>query len=281
MHRNIILFITCFLALYCSAQKSDTLSNYNGTYNSPTNLFKNNNYIRVHFFNDSIFLFTMIQAYNQVENGIINAENKNLRFNGHSFFGIARLVNYKGVKTWIGISDFFATYIEPGDPSYFSLKGRVDFDAILKILENHNPYAYRENGFNYNVYQFFLKKDKISMIGIKGVTRFFEIGEYHKVDDFKMLFGIADNDDFFEISHNANYHDNESEGITKVSCKLIPVPLSEKIPENIIVASLHKGDEVYMTGHDFMKYAFVVQFSKNYKVTKYGWVARNLLEKAK
>lgn len=266
------------LGLYCSAQKTATISDYNGTYNSPTNQFKNNNYIRVYFFNDSIFLFTLIEAYNSPKYGEINAENKWLSFNGHSFFGIARLVNYKGVKTWIGISDFFSSYIGPDDPDYLSLKSRVDFKEILKTLEV-KPDDFSQKGFDYNVYQFFFQKNKIIMQGICGVTRFFEIGNYNKVDTTKMMFGIDTNDDFFKDFHNSNYHNNTDVAIVKELCYSFPVPISEKIPENKPIASFKKGDKVYMTGYDFMKYAFVVQFDKDYKITKYGWVLRNLLEK--
>jgi hypothetical protein len=278
MHKNIILVTAVLLGLNCSAQKTATISDYNGTYNSPTNLFKNNNYIRVYFFNDSIFLFTLIEGYNPPKYGEINAENKWLRFNGHSFFGIARLVDYKGVKSWIGVSDFFSSYKEPRDPDYLSLKSRVDFNIIIKAIEN--PNAYGDSEFEYNVYQFFLQKNKISMKGISGVTRFFEIGDYQKVDNSEMIFGIDSNDDYFKDWHNNIYHDNTDVAIVKELGYSFPVPISEKIPENKPIASFMKGDKVYMTGRDFMKYTFVVQFDKDYKITKYGWIIRNLLEKA-
>jgi hypothetical protein len=188
MQKSILLMLGLLLGIYSTAQNTDTLSGYNGTYNSPTNLFRNNNYIRVHFLNDSIFVFTIIEAYNPSENGQINTETKDLRLSGHSFFGIARLVNYKGVKCWIGVSDFSAGYMEPDNPSYLNLKGRVDFDIILKNIDNPHGFVYDNSSLEYNVYQFFFEKNKIIMKGLRGVTRFFEIGDYTKIDNSKMLF---------------------------------------------------------------------------------------------
>jgi hypothetical protein len=271
--KKTLLMLGLLLSLYSTAQNTDTLYGYNGTYNSPTNLFKNNNYMRVHFFNDSLFIFTIIEAYNPTENGKINEENKDLRLSGHSFFGIARLVKYKGVKSWIGVSDFSPTD-DPNDPSYLSLAGRADFDIILKNIGNCDNFRHQD--LDYNVYHFFLQKDQISIIGICGITRFFEVGNYHKVDNSKMLFGIAPNDNFFKI-----YRDNTAPAIAKKACQLSAVPLQEKVPENKSIGSLSKGDRIYLTGRNFMNYVFVVQFDSNYTIIKYGWIPRNFLQKAK
>lgn len=275
MKKDLLILVGIMFFFCCDAQKADTISDYNGTYNSPTNLFKNNNYIRVHFFNDSIFAFTIIQAYNPSENGEINAKNKDLRLNGHSFFGIARLLNYNGIKSWIGVSDFSPSD-DPGDPSYLSLSGRGDFNAVLKALNNTHGLIYNNSYLEYNVYQFFIQKDKLEMKGIRGINRFFEVGNYHKIDDHKMIFGILSDDNYFKANHEST-----APAIIKETCQLKVVPIQEKILENSTNSFLGKGDKVYLTGRSFMKYAFVIKFDNNYNVIKYGWLAREFLQKEK
>lgn len=241
--------------------------------------------MRVHFFNDTIFLFTIIQSYDPVENGKINEENKDLRFNGHSFFGIARLVKYKGIKTWIGVSDCLNAFIGPKDISYLSLKDRDDFSVILKLLENKDKFAFGNSQLQYQVYQFFLQKNKINMKGIDGVNRFFEIGNYYKVDTSKMLFGIAADDGFFKMFHKSytgSIQDNLGDiAFVQRSCSLQSVPINEMVPDNKLLASLNKGDKVCMTAYNFMKYTFVIQFDKDEKIISYGWIPRNYLSKIK
>jgi len=265
------LIIVIGVCINCIAQKLDTISAFNGTYNCPSNQFKNNNYMRVHFLNDTIFVFTIIMGYNPSENGKIDSGNKELRINGpFSFFGVARLVNYNGVKCWIGIKDFFSTY--PDDSSYLSLEDRGDFNVILKNIKNCN--TYRENNFEYNVYQFFLKKNQIIMKGICGLNRFFEAGDYHKIDNTKMI--LAFNSE--EINYN-DTHKEEISAIVKKATNLTLLPIPESIPDNKQTGSLRPGDKVYLVRRDFMRYTFIVQFDKVNKVTKYGWAPRDMLKK--
>jgi hypothetical protein len=259
--------------LYGFSQKQAGIVKFNGTYFSPTNLYKNNNYLRVYFLNDSTFIFTMIVAYD-AKNNKIDAESDDLRLNGHSVFGMARLLSYNGSKSWIGLLDQFSSYELPSDAGYLSSDGRGNFESVLRALSASEKDAFTKSGFKYNVYQFSFSTDGISMKGITGVSRFFEGGEYHKVDNTVMKLGVGANDMFFQKNHN-----DYTPAIVTNSCFLLQVPTEENILENKPSVMVKQGDKVFLTGYDFTTFTFIVQYDKNFNVLKSGWVKRNDLRK--
>lgn len=177
-----ILFILSLLSFDNPAQ----INNKNGTYTCTTP-GNNTKYMRVHFFNDTIFAFT----FDNKENISNNNDTVSLDFNYSADFGICKKINGQ----WTGYMDYSYMDREFGD---FDVSDKTGDKGI------------------YNVLQFVFKDKNIEVNLIKSKTRCFVTGKYFFENDTEMNFKVAGN------YRNIRYADIVYEAMDSVHLRLVP-----------------------------------------------------------
>lgn len=187
--RSIIFVILLSIASNLSTLRFEkcTQINYrNGTYTCSTP-GSNTKYLRVHFFNDTVFAFT----FDNKENMSNSSDTESLGFNYSADFGICKKINGQ----WFGYMDYSYMDREYGD-----------FDVSDKTADK---------GI-YNVLQFSFKDKNIDVHLIKSKTRCFVTGNYSFENDTEMNFKVAGN------YRNIRYADIIYEAMDNVNLRLVP-----------------------------------------------------------
>lgn len=227
-------------------------------------------YLRISFINDSIFVFEFSKYKGDFNNfNISTSDNK----------GIARLINYKGNKSWIGIIDYGDVIMGKkykANEDFLNVKRISDFEQAV------NPNVYKDKNIWQNNFYVLLKFEfignTISVNTIENSQKFYiNKSILHKIDNqfIKLQFSQQDMRymyntvayNFFQIHYN-NFN-------IKADTKISLLPISETNEYNI-VQCIHANSKV--RGYaSFMGYIFIVQFDSNKNIIKYGWILRDKL----
>lgn len=263
----LVLVLYAFHSFAANAQDSLIQRNgtYRGVYNYKRSPSPDTSYLRVLFINDTTFAFFFTAASSLHEGAAISPD-----FNKYSDKGIARLISYHGVKSWVGLMDErdVAGYFAKTDTGYLDVEHVFEFEQAI----TGNDYGVAGN-YQYNTYvilQFNFNGDSLAVnTNVPHSQKYFTAPVFHKIDSKAIKFAS---------SYKLSPANTAFTATVKTAVNMVALPIPESAQKNVVVGHLPAGSQVYVIA-SYMKYILVARKRNNPQIEKAGWIPRNQLKK--